>query len=1740
MLDRLIALITNINRLTKRSALMLTLSVLVVFAVTIVLVSPAKTLDNSEAEHQGGIDVPAAEHAVEMQEISEDAQEAEPEQAEHEGAVEETDQANEQPPDEPASDEPDSGTLTCDNKDYSVSLDYSKGSGITQDTTLSVKEIPAEDGAKSAYREYQKKALKALEETIGETPFILQARYFDITLQDGSTQMEPADPVDVSIDFDRSISKSEKGEFYVVHFTENEKTGKLEASVLGDRDSGFDVKKNKLRSAKFTAESFSVYGLVETTMEKTVLASDGHNYKVSVTFGPETGIPADAELSVKELAADSDAYEAYAAKAERKLRIGEENEEYMRLFDIKIVDSENPDKKYQPSYGTSVDVTIELADSECEKLSVVHFADAEDRGEIVDAETDEGIVNFATDGFSVYAVVDGSTDENARMTLEFYSKGEKVATIYVKNGDTAEELEYIIYDPGAGALSSGEAFIGWIMDKQTYTTEDLANAKDIDQIRAWAQNLTITEGDTHRFDAAICRFYTVTYKDDDGTVLGMDSVPVKADEYGTAAAEDTVKMAYTPKDDVHNFEGWTLEEDSVSNVTSEVPADRNYKNDDTITIKGDVSFEVNAPEGNWLIFDENGKGGKYNAPQFVKSGQNTVVPCADSAMTRNGYTFGGWYDTKEHADAHGQDTSVTTGKFEFGGTIDTKTTVYASWIPNETAPYTVIFWTQNQDRTGYDLKESTVETGPVGQNIPYTLRDNKDEDYFRIGGKDYHYTGFCGKQPETEVVIRPEGDSVLNVYYDRIEYDLRFYLYRYRNQSGSNNDYEYARNAVVGNNVWGVVDFHNRTTLANMPTVDAPLTIQSSTVDGYTSYYFTLHAYYGQDISEMWPKYSQIHCPANDLEAVSYVMMVGTKLKPNPSSSGDGTVKGLITRMDENILGATNDSEGNFLIVRFNAYNNWTYHLYYEAYEGQDLTGKITKTLNGKTYYHVHAENDVTSRSSNTQPYNQNPPQFQGFESVLFSSGQYAGRAYYDGVDSSIPVGSGGIYTGYDPTLNYYYDRLEYPIHYMDGTYFDGDGIPIQNRQEELLHTSDDIPYESAIPESDKQYVPKLPATEEGFVFEGWYADAACNTPYDFTTMPMGGVIVYAKWRQIEYRVFLHPNAGTDPALDWGSETVSTSFRVPYGETISTPNGKRPGSGYEFVGWYTDPSFSSESLYVSDTVLNDETVTTPYDKTENTELDKWGNVEAGKEGINNDAVKNRTWITRKLDLYAKWRKILEGSEGIRVPYTADDGKGHIGTNPPEDEILYPDQADATAQAADMAPEGYHFKHWVIQKWDETQGAYVDTELTVLPGQQFTVTEEYAHKQPVEGETDKYSYTMQLRAEYTEPGSDIPTHIWWFANYSDSDAERHESFHQDEGIQINEAKTIQPAQTRDGYRFLGWARVQTTQSESTSGTPPTGKVLSGLGAEDVYLKYENGQFKLNDPTSEHDGEVVTEVAADERLAYHDMYAVWEPIKFTVTVKKIVEGEEPEGKAFGFTTTGLGEISQDAGSFTLMHNGTKEITEVPYGTKFTLTETPYENYMVKNVQALQISDSDGNPLAKEDYIDLEGQDGKRYEVQGDIMITYTNTPDAVPVKVLKVDQEGNALAGATFTGDRITGSVTTQVVDGEAVIIDEEALPVGTYTLTETAVPAGYNMPEGNIEIAVTSTPTGINVTGKIGTKDIEQKWIEHKDGVWTVKIMNEAGVALPSTGGIGTTILYVIGAMLMIASAAGMMIRRRRA
>ncbi len=123
--------------------------------------------------------------------------------------------------------------------------------------------------------------------------------------------------------------------------------------------------------------------------------------------------------------------------------------------------------------------------------------------------------------------------------------------------------------------------------------------------------------------------------------------------------------------------------------------------------------------------------------------------------------------------------------------------------------------------------------------------------------------------------------------------------------------------------------------------------------------------------------------------------------------------------------------------------------------------------------------------------------------------------------------------------------------------------------------------------------------------------------------------------------------------------------------------------------------------------------------------------------------------------------------------------------------------------------------------------------------------------------------------------------------------------------------------------------------------------------------------------------------------------------------------------------------------------------------------------------------------------------------------------------------------THTAYGETASDGTLIFDG---------LSSGTYTLTEIVAPDGYNLLDDPIEIVVSFDSESGTFTADLGDSMLDGGngyfLTELEDGELVITIANNTGAELPSTGGMGTTIFYVIGAVL-VCGAAVLLITRRR-
>ena len=124
------------------------------------------------------------------------------------------------------------------------------------------------------------------------------------------------------------------------------------------------------------------------------------------------------------------------------------------------------------------------------------------------------------------------------------------------------------------------------------------------------------------------------------------------------------------------------------------------------------------------------------------------------------------------------------------------------------------------------------------------------------------------------------------------------------------------------------------------------------------------------------------------------------------------------------------------------------------------------------------------------------------------------------------------------------------------------------------------------------------------------------------------------------------------------------------------------------------------------------------------------------------------------------------------------------------------------------------------------------------------------------------------------------------------------------------------------------------------------------------------------------------------------------------------------------------------------------------------------------------------------------------------------------------------------DTNTSGVTATAEVGPDGVVEFRGLGKGTYTITESKTPNGYNTIDPiDVTINFTANPNG--TTPHWSTTSDSKATYNSTTGVFEVTIENQKGTELPSTGGMGTTIFYIAGAILVI-GAVVLLIARKKA
>ena len=1166
----------------------------------------------------------------------------------------------------------------------------------------------------------------------------------------------------------------------------------------------------------------------------------------------------------------------------------------------------------EPNKEVNVSITCDLLNNLTE-FSLVHIADDGSYEYVGNASlmtmyrgSHSKMLRFSAKDFSVYAVLEGQRAVQVNFFNEGATEPHNMQKV-IKNGNEVGQ----VFDPGVD-LPDAKVFVGWTIYKNGAPQK--VDGKDYYDIAAVNAYLVSNFNSLESIDvkAVLHDVRYLAFVDETDRVLRTVSLT-----YSNTDPTFTIDQDYYPANSKAQFYGWTRTKTSLvvdypigSEIT--VTAD---KVDDTYTCR---LYPV-CKRGNWLVFDNNidktvdPTSATFTSPQIVLTGENTVKP-ADP--TRSGYTFGGWYED-----------AACTREFTFGNLLpDTacdehgEKKLYAKWEADKTS-YLVVYMTQDPENTseynyftsekrnylasssnsnGYVWSTTGANIRPVTDRVlidvdeqgNVTYRDYNDSqlgDYGTGIGTQlgFYYTYNKTKTEAQTVKARGDGTSILYIYYDRKEVTVNFYKpssYTYFTCNTSPRSYV-------------SYDFFMK---YDDGTYHALSVEETTTSDGWYTYYNyefvgAIYNFYYDGQNGDWyyidktaasPSWKQLN--------TSYRLYYVKNYTLESTSSGvyeSNVPESKIPDLDEGESWFFNDYAINDVTaghehaasavytpensITVNLYRGWletqsqkknVYYITQDPETGEWLMDDPYHTREAGNIYSPIASSSAgmkfigynLARNSRTNGF----VSLDGNTSYSFNYSDITGEAAYA-----------------------YFELRNFELAYHSKT---GNA-----KTESVRYYRNLTPYEFKKDEqgnfTTEKFVPEDGG--EGYYFDAWYTDSSYQEKFDFSSeyMPAQSVILEAKWVQERFRVVLDPTGGdpnvhagvngtTDPNQVYFPGNQVTTFKIWYGESVlgsSIENVQRPG--YELVGWYVDTDPNNDTVFDTpfnfNTPIKDDVVDLSYKDApagERQGTDPWnGNL------AYNDADGENDNVIGKLVIYAKWRKVLQGDTYVRVVYDCADGtlQGEADWTDP---LHYADQAQAVAAPAAQANEaGYMFAKWTVMK--NENGQLVETNIDKLPGDTFDVLVENAGEpETVDGHT---VYTVYLKASYSTISN---THITWYGN-GGVNAENKEIENSPDAI-INSFTNIKPSDTftRDGYVFLGWARLNEDDCSLTkdeAGNITAAAQNNNLDADDLWLIYdeENDSFKVNstlDSTAPN-YPTVSMVAPDENKPYHIMYAVWAP-------------------------------------------------------------------------------------------------------------------------------------------------------------------------------------------------------------------------------------------------------------------------
>lgn len=486
--------------------------------------------------------------------------------------------------------------------------------------------------------------------------------------------------------------------------------------------------------------------------QKEPLFYKGNGYKVLISFTEQAKIPQGSELRVEELHDSISSYKMYKDKALSEVEKKDQEIKNFKLYDITILFN---GKEIEPQESVKVEVTydepLKVAD---EDLKIVHFKEngetevlnSKDSEETKKASSD---IAFKTDSFSIYAIVQTDNTLVPRYTYHFQntdgsdynfltSSGLQIHHQIIKDGGILGEV-------GIPKIKAGEHFIGWY-------SYDPITGKYGQEVK-FGVPIAVTETKEIYVRPYMSKVATVTLYDDvDGKNI-LEKYEVPLDDSGNGVA-DLSSYKVEPPTSTLLFVGWSKTPNGTVLSNSEIKS---------LNVSSDISLYPNFKESYKLDFETGNlsTGVTYISPERLLRDQlaSTVKP---QDPKRPGYAFAGWY------------TAPTNGQvFNFNQYLTKDTTIYAYWTPAQTQ-YTINYWQQSvtDSKTATDTQKTYEYAGQINKSAIALTTQNLTT--YDINAK--LTTGFKvnTNKTQTQVIVKDDGSSVVNVYYDRELVTMRF------------------------------------------------------------------------------------------------------------------------------------------------------------------------------------------------------------------------------------------------------------------------------------------------------------------------------------------------------------------------------------------------------------------------------------------------------------------------------------------------------------------------------------------------------------------------------------------------------------------------------------------------------------------------------------------------------------------------------------------------------------------------------------------------------------------------------------------------------------------------------------------------------------------------------------------------------------------------------------------------------